>query len=150
MRCGPTVFTLERPPDPKGKTVGYPSPTSVAACTAPQCFPHSRGINVDADNGNCHGGAQESFAMHVWTPQTVAAVIWPPPLDPTRLAIETVDGEYRRIHNVIQDKEGFLWSGAINGVIMSSGSEVKTIYSGEAVSASTENSGGLIGEISHG
>ncbi len=68
----------------------------------------------------------------------------PPPFDPTRLVFDTVAGDYGRIYNVIQDKDGFLWLAGINGAMKYNGYEAETIYSGETVSALFQDSEGLI------
>jgi len=70
---------IRLPADLKGKAVGYPSPTAVAACILPQYFLHEHGIDINTDIENRYVGSQESAIMNVYLGKTAAGAVWPPP-----------------------------------------------------------------------
>jgi phosphonate transport system substrate-binding protein len=55
---------IETPAALKGKVVGYPSATALAAASMPQYFLHSNGIDINKDIQNIYVGSQESSIMN--------------------------------------------------------------------------------------
>lgn len=70
---------IRHPADLKGKRVGYPSPTALAACIMPQHFLHENGIDINHDIENSYVGSQESSIMSAYLGHTAVAATWPPP-----------------------------------------------------------------------
>jgi signal transduction histidine kinase/CheY-like chemotaxis protein/ligand-binding sensor domain-containing protein len=66
------------------------------------------------------------------------------PLDPSRIAFDTVAGDYGSIYNVIEDRDGFLWLAGIDGAKKYNGYTAETVHAGETVSALFQDSEGLI------
>ncbi len=65
--------------DLRGKAIGYPAPTALAATMLPQRFLHDHGIDVTRDIDNRYVGSQESAIMNVYLGTTAAGATWPPP-----------------------------------------------------------------------
>lgn len=70
---------IRQPADLKGKRVGYPAPTALAACIMPQYYLHQNGVDVNRDIENSYVGSQESAIMSAYLGHTAAAATWPPP-----------------------------------------------------------------------
>ena len=70
---------IDSPADLKGKAVGFPAPTALAATMMPQWFLHRQGLNVMKDVESRYVGSQESSIMNVHLGTVAAAATWPPP-----------------------------------------------------------------------
>ncbi len=71
--------SVRLPTDLKGKVVGYPAPTALAACIMPQYFLHTQGLDVMRDTRSLYVGSQESSIMNVYLGEVAAGATWPPP-----------------------------------------------------------------------
>jgi len=65
--------------DVRGKTLGYPSPTALAAAMMPQYALHQAGVNVRKETRSLYVGSQESAIMNVAQGLVDVGVTWVPP-----------------------------------------------------------------------
>lgn len=65
--------------DLKGRSIGYPAPTALAATLMPQYFLQTHGLDVARDTRSVYVGTQESVIMNVYLKLTDAGATWPVP-----------------------------------------------------------------------
>lgn len=65
--------------DLKGRSIGYPAPTALAATLMPQYFLQTHGLDVARDTRSVYVGTQESVIMNVYLGLTDAGATWPVP-----------------------------------------------------------------------
>lgn len=65
--------------DLKGKKVGYPAPTALAATMMTQHYLHTHGLDVNRDIENVYVGSQESSILSVLRGHVAAGATWPVP-----------------------------------------------------------------------
>lgn len=65
--------------DLKGKKVGFPAPTALAASMMPQLYMQLHGLNVKKDIEVVYVGSQESSILSVYNKDVAASATWPPP-----------------------------------------------------------------------
>jgi phosphonate transport system substrate-binding protein len=70
---------IRSPVDLKGRTVSYPSSTSLASGMMPQWYLENHGLDVRHDTTTIYVGNQESSIMSVYLRQSDAGATWPPP-----------------------------------------------------------------------
>lgn len=65
--------------DLKGRSIGYPASTALAATMMPQYFLQTHGLDVARDTRSVYVGTQESVIMNVYLRLTDAGATWPVP-----------------------------------------------------------------------
>ena len=70
---------IHSPGDLKGRTISYPSSTSLAAGMMSQWYLETHGLDVLHDTKTIYVGSQESSIMSVYLRQSDAGATWPPP-----------------------------------------------------------------------